>query len=79
MINLWLNLEQHFAHLPSSSTIVTVIWLGSPIATFSGSEERLIVRTKCSSSSVISSSIIVTLSDALVAPAGKITECDKET
>ena len=79
MINLWLNLEQHFAHLPSLSTIVTVIWLGSPIATFSGSEERLIVRTKCSSSSVILSSIIVTLIDTLVAPAGKVTEYDTET
>ena len=79
MINLWLNLEQHFAHLPSLSTIVNVIWLGSPIATFSGSEEELIVRTKYSSSSVILSSIIVTLSDTLVAPAGKITEYDTET
>ena len=66
------------ADLPSLSTIVTVIWLGIPIATFSGIEEESIVRIKCSRPSVTLSSIIVTLNDALVSPAAKVTEYSPE-
>ena len=66
-------------YLPLSSTIVTVIWLWSPISTLLGREEGLIVRVNDSGASNKLSLMIWTFNKALILSAGIVTLNGPET
>ena len=59
--------------LLSSFSIITVAWLVSPVVKLDGREYILIIRSKVSLLSKMSSLVIKTLNKALVIPAGIVT------
>lgn len=66
-------------YLPSSSTIVTIVWLGSPTITLLGSEDGFIARPKFLFFSNALSSVIEMLNETIVCPAGIVTLYGPET